>query len=560
MKNIKNLKTGVFVLGAMFLINIMACDITGLQDSIDNFALVIALEEINTGSSILFTDATTGELINTTVNVSFEGQNGSDVIDMFSDPITEVEVEESIVVFGIDNSVIPTIENPATIKLRLEADGYLPVVKTVEITDTGISDFNLTMVNENDKPEGIKDISASATTNTDGTLASDLEVMSGDTTTATFNSRITIPEGTVFEDANGNTLTGNITAEMTYYDPSESSALDNLPFDADLFSSDVNSVTMFLGVSSITVTDQQGKIASKMYSYGKNKEKLVTPALTLVNSVITDVDLSGAVISVPDENGLTTINSSTTCSSGRCTTVSSDISLAKKPAKGQSMKNLDSQTIIAITVTLPVIPPAFKTYNQLIINHNGWTGNLGYYYRASGQNAESENAVRLSEGADQTTLSTSLKFFDDAGKKNFIIVSRPVQQSYEFSTPLPSGNTLTISLPQRPAGNYIDTTIDVELKCTNPDEKLSLTSIPLIGSWYRKAGDDAWASTSRPTWNYDKEEQELKGGSITLRSTLQGADYELWIHYDGKSEKRIINISGTTIKITISESIDSYCS
>ena len=121
MKPIKQ-KLGVLLI-LLTGFGVASCDFSGLSNAVDDFKVVVGLDPINTSSAVLLTDAATGELITANVEVIFEGENGDDVIDIYSDPISEKEVSSGILTFGISNNVVPTEESPVSVRIRLRADG-----------------------------------------------------------------------------------------------------------------------------------------------------------------------------------------------------------------------------------------------------------------------------------------------------------------------------------------------------------------------------------------------------------------------------------------------------
>jgi hypothetical protein len=541
MKNLNKIKIGIIAAFTLLLTSFMGCDTTGLQDSIDNFALVIGLEPINTGSTVLLTDAKTGELINATVTVTFAGENGTDVIDMYSDPITDVEVKDGILNFAISNLVEPTDASPATVKLRLEADGYLPATKTVEITEVGFSDFTFTMVDENNKPQSFKTIATMGVTASDGSTTAPIKIVSNSGTSGKDSTGIEIPEGTVFVDADGNPLTGNLSVEMSNFDLSDPIGVQNLPIDIQELVEEGEKVPTVVGISVLSVTNGQGKVATKV----KNS----IPGKTFFDIVLnlngnTDIPAAKNVYSFgrPFEPNFSPVDTTNyTVRRQNFDTISYKIGFVNQTG-------LNTPLGIIITDNLG---SSDKTYSNLVIEGNGYEGTLEYTLNSKGRSEK--GSVIISNSPIQKDI-----VFNNLSETVSIDITSPLETTLTYPT-LPEGDTFTITLPQKPA-TLIDSKINVVLRCTDPDERASVTGIPQSSLVYRKAGSsDKWKVIPKINWNYNEDEQVLTGGSVDIKNVEQGVDYNFKLSFDGNTENKVITISGSTVEVILSDEIDSIC-
>jgi len=541
MKNLNKIKIGIIAAFTLLLTSFMGCDTTGLQDSIDNFALVIGLEPINTGSTVLLTDAKTGELINATVTVTFAGENGTDVIDMYSDPIADVEVKDGILNFAISNLVEPTDASPATVKLRLEADGYLPATKTVEITEVGFSDFTFTMVDENNKPQSFKTIATMGVTASDGSTTAPIKIVSNSGTSGKDSTGIEIPEGTVFVDADGNPLTGNLSVEMSNFDLSDPTGVQNLPIDTQELVEEGQKVPTVVGISVLSVTNSQGKVATKV--------KKSIPGKTFFNIVL---DLNGLTEIPPAKNvysfgrpfepNFSPVDTTNyTVRRENFDTITYNIGFVNQTG-------LNTPLGIIITDNLG---SSDKTYSNLVIEGNGYEGTLEYTLNSKGRSEK--GSVIISNSPIQKDI-----VFNSLSETVSIDITSPLETTLTYPT-LPEGDTFTINLPQKPA-TLIDSNINVVLRCTDPDERASVTGIPQSSLVYRKAGSsDKWKVIPKINWNYNEDEQVLTGGSVDIKNVEQGVDYNFKLSFDGNTENKVITISGSTVEVILSDEIDSIC-
>jgi len=80
---------------------VAGCDFNAAKEAFEEFDVIVQLEEINTSASVSVINSQTGSFLNEPVTFRFLGDNGDDVIDMFSDPIEDLEVNGGVGVFGI---------------------------------------------------------------------------------------------------------------------------------------------------------------------------------------------------------------------------------------------------------------------------------------------------------------------------------------------------------------------------------------------------------------------------------------------------------------------------
>jgi hypothetical protein len=251
----------VVLAGSMLFLQ--SCDITKLQDAIDDFGVVVELEPINTTATVLVSDEASRQLIRIPVSVTFEGQNGGDVIDLYSDPMPNLTLNSGILTFGLRNQVTPSQTSPATVRVRLEANGYLPKTETFTISNDGASTFFATMIKISAPPAGLETASASAgSADASGATTAPItfEVEStGGEEQEQMGGGIEVDQGTVLVDASGQRLSGALTASITYVHPDEQGAMSIVPVE---FTQNVaDSVVNLLGFVEASIRDASGRIA-----------------------------------------------------------------------------------------------------------------------------------------------------------------------------------------------------------------------------------------------------------------------------------------------------------
>lgn len=533
MKNFKRSRISALILGAVVLVGTLGCDISGLQDSIDNFGLVIGLEEINTGATVLVTDAKTGELINPDITVTFGGQNGDDVIDMYSDPITEDEIDGGILNFAISNTVVPSAGSPAKVTLNLSAKGYISASKTITLADTGFVDFSVSLVKKSNAPASIKTTTTSTTTNTDGSLAADLSI-SSDTTGGNAGTSLSIPTGTSLVSSNGTVLTGQLSAELTNYDPGDPDALSNFPIEIGEGEEDP---VVVAGMNSVQITDANGNVAT-----GTSAAKLKGSASNLFTVTIVVSPEIG--VSVGDQIYV---------EAGNVENGNFDI----KFSAYQNVIDLGSGKI-GVILELNFLPEysyawfyansSYAYYSTFDVTRNGYSGDIKAVANSYGLSWK----FQVKEGnSNELVFNTNSSFFN-------VHVTDPVDVVLTYDTAPASGSAFPIVLPQAPS-NIIDANVNVVLRCPNPDEKVSVTDIPQSSVLFRKTGTTGkWRIVTAIKWAFDDATQSLKGGSFKLSGVEGGASYDFKFAYDGNTESKTAVVSATT-NITVSDKIKSIC-
>lgn len=497
-------RMGVLVLALFLMGGLASCDTSGLTEAVDDFGVIIGLEEINTGATVLFTDAATGQLIDETVTITFAGDNGSDVIDFYSDPLPEDEVEDGILNFGLSNAVTPSSANPARVTLQLSAPGYISANKAVSLTDSGFVDFSISLVNKNNKPSGVKSTTASASTNSDGSLAEDLSVSSDTTDGSDSGTSLSISSGTALTDANGNSLSGQLTAEMTNYDPGDPAALENLPFEIE---TEDGEPAVVLGMSAIEVTDENGRTAAGSPDASKAKDAILATQFTVEVAVS-----SQAGLDIGDR-----VSFEASDFSGGYTNQTENIVDLGNGRKGVRV----TQSYLPKVTTVYHSASNVVAYTNPTIERNGYDGAV--------------KGVAYSYGFSSGFIfpgSVALIYFKRGSNFFELHLSAPVDHVQTFSS-LPS-KPLTITLPPAPS-NLIDAEVDVSVGCSNPNEKLAVENISQASLVYRKAGSTGkWRVITEIGWTFDNVNNELTGASLNLYGVEGDETYEYTLKIGGE--------------------------
>jgi len=142
------------LLSLIFVLVWSGCDFDPITNAVDDFNIVVELEDINTGFSIGVFDYETKEILDRDVTITFDSVSALQTIDIFSDPLPEETFDGGFINVGIRNEVIPTQDEPFFVNATIEVNGYLDQEISLSIVDTGSVAFNIDMIPEDNLPVG----------------------------------------------------------------------------------------------------------------------------------------------------------------------------------------------------------------------------------------------------------------------------------------------------------------------------------------------------------------------------------------------------------------------
>src|SRR6056297_723851 len=522
----KLLRTLLLILIAFFAVT--SCDLTKIEDAVDNFSIVIGLEPINTSATVVITDAVTGELVNAKVETVFSGANGSDVIDMYSDPLQQAEVDNGVLNFGLSNDVEADENNPATVSLRMSAPGYLSVTRNVEISQVGDNAFTVSMIKRDNRPSGVELSDGSAgTTDENGVTSEDVTVTISSTSTATneeTGASVNIASGSVFIGSDGTPLTGTLRSEAVFYNADEPAAVSAVQ--GELLANSGDSVATMLGAVDISIKDSNGIEATSIQTSGSSAGK----AGSDTGSYIVNFILNANTYSELTQVLRLAYISPTTAERFIIYTVPEVQELDNGRVELRYLLNSNIFRSMAL-----VYFSEQPCNTGLTINRNGNEGTFGYevfergFYRSGDLQANSDRITL--KNVTRGTKSIRIK-----------LPHTTVEQSIDLCG---TGNP-AIELPAPPAA-LIDSEISATLSCTNPSEKVRVTDIPAASILYRESNHSPgtpWRVASNLTWNYDEGTQALTGGSFTATGVEAGTEYVFGVTYDDNFESTTLTIAG----------------
>lgn len=275
-----------------------ACDFQAAEDAFDDFNIIIGLDPINTVVNGIIVDASDGDLVS--AELTFGGGDVSTLIDAYSDPLEDQNVEDGLITFGIRNSIVPSPSNPVVFTVRATADGYFSTSKTISVTKVGDAVFQLVMAQNNvtDTIPGTDgQVDNQIATNSSGVVQQAVTIQTQAPAPSQTQAQVTVvvPAGSTPVTANGTPLVGQITTQLRAYD--SGSGLAALPSGAITSTDGTNQA--IAGATFFKMEDQVGNVAVNFQSgSGKGFSKGSTICDTNDTSILmasTDAALLGAL-------------------------------------------------------------------------------------------------------------------------------------------------------------------------------------------------------------------------------------------------------------------------
>ena len=212
---------------------IVGCDVSNIADDIEEALEVkVNLPGTEVDLVVQILDASTGDLIDTPVNVRLEGEDAALIIDpLFFEPIQNTTTEVGVVNLAVTTENVPTEDNPLRINVVVSADGYVTTGKALLVVGEEANVFEIRMISlTSAPPSGVALTSqSSGQTDSQGAITTDVTVTTPAEAQTGATASISIPAGTVIRDANNQPLQGALTATVAYYSPQDAEALTSFP-------------------------------------------------------------------------------------------------------------------------------------------------------------------------------------------------------------------------------------------------------------------------------------------------------------------------------------------
>ncbi len=209
------------ILIAAVLIN--ACRI---KDPLEGFVVSVKTDAISAAHVFRLVDNKTGATVNAFENatVTLSGPGAANLYD--ADGRKNFRIVEGRIGICIRRGVNPSGATPVNFTLNVTVPGYLPKSLSYSLKSIMPTTNTITLVNENDLPSGASKKDTTISVPATG-ITQPIVFTTATTATKTEQAKITLPAGTRFLDANGNAVSGNITATIihTQFQDSTNSAM-----------------------------------------------------------------------------------------------------------------------------------------------------------------------------------------------------------------------------------------------------------------------------------------------------------------------------------------------
>lgn len=532
----------------LLLFLVTSCDFNAASNAVEEFEVLIGLPPLASVVNVQALDASSGSpLTGTEVSVAFEGEDAGSVVDIYSDPISELMVQDGFGNFALDSTTIsPSPGNPAVLTLRATADGYETTTTSVRITETGsvVQSLSLTPDNPERSPSGAageREVVGTGEGNP-GEVNNPVTMETGKTSSGTNGAQgsATIPAGTRLQTADGTPLQGQVTSDLSVYDNSVE-AQELLPKEAKVNADGQH--RQIQGAVRFEMRDENGRVANQYGTDGSDTTTVTTelptldtrngpPSLTLVDAETGDTRTVGlssssgaskaATSRSPGQTTLRFVDNQVIIQSpfGTATVDAGEFS-------GPFLGAVGTQSTDSNTCT-----PA-----DLNVDTNGQQGSMRV--QISGNGLAVAKTVSIPSGQSSFTLSASALFEGDIPALNEATLEVLTPDDQRKTTTIdPCAESVPVTLPA-PATNRIDATVRLEANC--PEGERLPVSPPFDGYSvaYRRVG------SSGPYWTIPKEnitinttddaKETVTSAVVSITGVLPDTDYEVVGTFGGRS-------------------------
>ncbi|MBB3698881.1 hypothetical protein KMW28_09125 [Flammeovirga yaeyamensis] len=198
------------------------------QNPIEGITLDVSADVFEQRANVQFFDPTDQSKLDGTDKLTVEvlGDDASKILNDGGEP-------ELSIVDGILSMVVNPLANqeePVSVILKVSGEGYLTttIPLTIEAEDSTVF-LSANLVNLENAPEGVNVTTASVTL-INNAVSSDFNVTTTPSSEGQVSTKVTIPAGTTFFDADGNPISGSdLSLTAVNFDASSQSALSSFP-------------------------------------------------------------------------------------------------------------------------------------------------------------------------------------------------------------------------------------------------------------------------------------------------------------------------------------------
>jgi hypothetical protein len=547
------LRTARLSLFAILLLGLTAsCDFGAAEDAVDQFEVLVGLPPLATVVNLQALDASSGTPINNDVQVTFEGAGASSVVDIYSDPLSTLTIQEGFANFALDSTRSPSVQSPVGVTLRAQAEGYDATSVSIKITQEGSISRVLRLRSENpeESAAGTSGRRSTANASENGETTSAVTAQTAPTSDGpdAAQASVSIPSGTRLQTASGEPLQGEVTMDLSVFDNS-ANAQELLPAEAK---ETENGRSQIRGAVQFQATDQGGRVASQYGTAGQDTSTISadlpglgsssgTPTVTFINpesGKTRSVDLS--LSSTSRLGGATKHQQDETIFQ----IIGSDVIINSPSGRAQvDLSELGGEFFAAVGVD-----PSQSCTPQgtLTVNPNGQTGSVAL--RVSGDGFAVDTEVSIPSAQSSFEISASSLFegeIPDVGPVDLTLRTSD-EQEVTGSIDLCSGST-SITLPAQTTSR-IDATLKVVPDC--PEGQRLPVSPPFDGysAAYRQEGstdpyetvpkEDITINTTDDTF------ETVTSAIVPVSGVLPNTDYDVIGTFGSESSSQLVTMPG----------------
>ncbi len=209
-----------------------------------------------------------GRTIYTPVTLTITGPDAGHIVDLLNNQLSSLTTSSGFVVMAVNDTIPHSSEDPLRFTLNVTADGYIEASKNITLTGQENFSFDMRLISTDiaNLPPGLSGDEETGSTDGSGALSVPLTVSPPANPNSGAQTSIEIPAGTRFLDADGNTLSGDITVSLIFGDM-RSDTLQQVdqyfPGDRNNPLTDDGNAVYPLSIIMLNITDGSGRSASE---------------------------------------------------------------------------------------------------------------------------------------------------------------------------------------------------------------------------------------------------------------------------------------------------------
>lgn len=514
-------------------------DLGKLQDSIDSLKINIGTPEFNALVHIEFIDAKTKAYMSDGVKVTLSGKNAADIYNNIGErsaTYTSIIGMLDLVVdpHKVDTNTIQT--NPVEFDVNTSVTGYANVTQKVIMSENKVKSVTISLIKLSDAPQGVSVNQKSNFT----TSASDGKVLQ--TATASMNAgsqTVEIPAGVVLKDAAGKPMSGTVSSQIIYFDPTSTDAQAAIPGGLDVSAKLANGTTdqvSFLSAGMFNVALTVGGAPVKSFDGGGLKIKTnVSPALINPNT------------GLPVKNGDVIEMWSIEEGSGNWVFEKMD-----------TIRSVNGELVLEETVK----------------HLSSW--NWDFHYMSCGYGPK---IIWKGDLSNPAMVKVNAKMQNNVYQRTTYVKANPKDaydrnmQIYNTPTNVPTIITFSEQIAKPiPQFSFAPSTLDIANLCDGKTYEVTITENPQAKSQYITVNTDFSLTSSsssaivikpnatlyfKPTIDYQWTYAGLRSGVASLK-ILMGVDYDVYASFGssyGFAKLKVEDLGNNTLNITLTPTV-----